>query len=165
MAGTQQVITGAGPSTITGGAARFTGVTYTQSSIYIDNNAATETYMNNDGADGSSNNSETGTNNEANPWIKANLGSTKFIDYVIVGYDYLNNLAGGWGVSYTEGNELQISTDDTNWTTVAKTPTYSATGMSNGLVRIPIKKDAQYIRMRRVSTNWMALLEFSIWGF
>ena len=142
---------------------RITGVTYSQTTVYPFNNPASYTYMNNNSADGDNNNDETGTTTGGNRFVKANAGSVRYIDYIIIGYDYLDNLTGNWGVVYTEGHTVQVSDDDTSWTTVTTTPTYASTGSTNGLVRIKIGRNCRYIRLFNAST-YVAVLEFSLWG-
>ena len=95
--------------------------------------------------------------------MKADAGSVRYIDYIIIGYDYLDNLTGNWGVVYTEGHTVQVSDDDTSWTTVTTTPTYASTGSTNGLVRIKIGRNCRYVRLFNAST-YVAVLEFSLWG-
>ena len=57
-------------------ASQYTGITYTQSSVYGSNVAATYAGMNDNNANGSvaTNGYQTGTNSEANAFIKADLG-------------------------------------------------------------------------------------------
>lgn len=143
---------------------RITGVTYSQASTYPTNNPASYTYMNNNSADGDNNNNETGTTSDTNRFIKADAGSIRYVDYIIIGYDYLNRLDGGWGVTYTQGLSVQVSDDDASWTTVRTTPTYSSTGSTNGLVRINIGRSCRYIRLFKAATGFIATLEFSLWG-
>ena len=139
---------------------RRTGITYTQSSVYSTNAAATYSNMNDDSADESVS-TETGTNSSGSEWVKADQGSSLFIEKIIIGYDYLNNLPGGWGVSYTEGKTIETSDDNTNWTNRGTTPTYSGTGSTDGLVSINIGVTARYIRI--TSSGYMCLTEFSLW--
>lgn len=142
----------------------FTGTTYTVSSTYPSNSSPTYQYMNDSNANGSTNGNQWGSNSETNPFIRADLGSTKYISKIVVGYDYLNNLPGGWGVSYTEGLNVQTSTDGTNWTTRTTTPTYSSSGSTNGLVDITLGFNARYVRLTKAS-GFMCTLEFQVWGY
>lgn len=141
----------------------FTGITYTQSSVYSANFAADETSMTN-GSANESVSSKTGTNPSVNEYIKANLGSSKFVSYIQLGYDYLTNLPGGWGTTYTQNLLVSTSTDDSTYTPVKITPAYSATGSNNGLVNIPINRQCQYVKLAVTSSNYMAATEFSLWG-
>lgn len=142
---------------------KFTGITYTQSTVYPSNAAADETSMNN-GSANESVSTKTGVNIASGSWLKANLGSSKFVSYIQIGYDYLNNLPGGWGTGYTQGLLVETSPDDSTWTPVKKTPAYSAIGTNNGLVNVPINRQCQYVRMSVVGTNYMCATEFSLWG-
>lgn len=145
-------------------ATQLAGVTYSQSSVYGANNAATYTYMNNGDASGAvdASNNQTGTSNQADAYIMANCGANKWVDHIVIGYDYLNNLTGGWGVAYTQGASIQISDDSSSWTTITTAPTYATTGSTDGLVSIDIKESCQYIRLYRAS-GYLCLLEFQIW--
>lgn len=157
-------VTGTGAFNYTGSTAtKLTGVTYLNSSIYSPNNAPTYTYMNDGNANGSSNDNQTGTNSALNQWIRADCGANKFITRIIIGYDYLSNLVGGWGVRYTEGLSVQGSTDGSNWTSITTTPTYSSTGSTNGLVSIRIGGTWRYVRLTK--SDYICTLEFQVWGY
>lgn len=143
---------------------QLTGVVYSQSNVYSGNNAADYEYMNNGNADGSINDDQTGLDGVPDNFVKADCGEVLYINRIVIGYDYLNNLPGGWGTYYTEGLEVQGSTDDSSWTTITTTPVYSLTGSTDGLVSIPIDGEWRYIRLYRENSNYMALLEFEIWG-
>lgn len=153
--------------TNSGGPYLLTTNTYSQSSLWQDNNAATWQYMNNYNADGSVNDSQTGTyesNVPTNLWIKSSLGSQYYVDHIVIGYDFLENLPGGWGKEYTETSPIQGSTDDSTWTTITTAPTYSSTGSTNGLVPISIKDNYSYIRLIGGSLRqYLCLLEFQVW--
>ena len=144
---------------------QLTSITYSQSSLYGSNAAANYAGMNDNNANGSvsTNGYQTGTNAETNAFIKADLGSTKYVDRIVIGYDYLSNLPGGWGTSYAEGRIVQGSTDNTNWTTITTTPTYASTGSTNGLVSINVKNYWRYIRLYNAS-GYVMTLEFQVWG-
>ena len=144
----------------------FTGVTYTVSSTYTSNSPPTYQFMNDNNANGSTNGNQWGSNSAANSFIKADLGTTRTITSIIIGYDYLNNLPGGWGVTYTAGLSVDTSPDDINWTTQTTTPTYASTGSTNGLVSISIPNvNARYIRLFKAATSFIATLEFQVRGF
>lgn len=145
-----------------GEAVQLTGIVYSQSSVYSSNSAANYTGMNNNSANGSILN-QTGTNTENGAFVKADCGTTKFIKHIIIGYDYLNNLPGGWGVSYAENVPIQGSLDNVTWTALGNTPTYSSTGSTNGLVTVNINQSFRYIRLTK--NGYLALLEFQVWGF
>lgn len=141
-----------------------TSTTYTVSSTYSTNSPPTYQYMNDNNANGSTNGNQWGSNNETNPFIRADIGSIKQVGRIIVGYDYLSNLPGGWGTSYTEGLSVQTSTDGSSWTTRATTPTYASSGSTNGLVTINFTPvDARYVRLTKAS-GFMAALEFQVFN-
>jgi hypothetical protein len=58
---------------------------------------------------------------------------------------------------------FQGSNDNTNWTTITTTPTYSSTGSTNGLVTIQIGGSWRYIRLYNAS-GYVMTLEFQVWG-
>lgn len=142
-------------------------VTYYQSSTYASNNPATYQYMNDYSANGANNNAQTGTNSGVanTQWIMADVGRTITIKKIVLGYDYLANLPGGWGVTYTQGRAIEISNDNVSWTYVTTAPTYTSTGSTNGLVTININADARYVRLINYSTTFVAALEFQVWGY
>lgn len=140
-----------------------TGTVYTVSSTYSTCNAPTYQYMNNSNADGSINNNQWGSNSGSNQFIKADVGSTKSITKIVIGYDYLSNLPGGWGPSYTQGLSVDISTDNSTWTTITTTPNYASTGSTNGLVNVTINSSARYIRLFN-SSGYVCTLEFEVWA-
>lgn len=147
------------------GYSQLTGITYSQSTVYPGTNAATELYMNNGSADGSNNDNQTGTEGSSGEWIKADLGSSKYVDYIVIGYDYLTNLANGpWGTPYTDNAPIEGSTNNTSWTSEGTAPTYASSGSSNGLVSVNIGASYRYIRILGNSNLYLALLEFQIWG-
>lgn len=143
------------------GGTLLAGVTYAQSNVYTSNTAADYTGMNNGSANGSSS-TQTGMNPGSN-YITANCGSLKYISKITIGYDYLSNLAGGWGVTYTEGLTVEASTDNSSWTSITTTPTYASTGSTDGLVDITIGGNYQYVRLSKAS-GYMCILEFQVWG-
>jgi hypothetical protein len=106
-------------------AAKYTGITYTQSNVYSEAIAATEATMNDGSADGSVN-AATAMNQVTDNYLRADLGSSKFIDHIIIGYDYLTNFPTGWGPQYTNGFAVQGSNDGSAWTDIATTPTYAS---------------------------------------
>ena len=120
--------------------------------------------MNDNNANGLSNGNQWGSNNGATEYITADIGSVKTITKIVLGYDYLTNLPGGWGVTYTQGKSIDTSSDGSTWTTQTTTPTYSLTGSTNGLVSIIIPNvSARYVRMS--SVGWVCTLEFQVWGY
>jgi hypothetical protein len=97
--------------------------TYSQSSLWTDNTAATETVMTN-GIFAET--SQTGTNSDNafadRDWVQMDFGSETAFARVIVGADFDNTLAGGWGKFYTENSSIRASNvggnDPADWTTL-----------------------------------------------
>lgn len=148
-------------------ATQLTGVTYTVSSTYTSNSAPTYQYMNDNNANGSTNGGQWGSNGGSLEFIKADLGSSKTITKIVIGYDYLVNLPGGWGPQYAGDKDIETSTDDSTWVSQGKTPLYASTGSTNGLVNITISNvTARYIRIRNSGAgSYLAFLEFQVWGY
>jgi len=135
---------------------------YTQSNVYPTNTAANWSGMN-DGSAAGNLTTQTGTNNGSGNYIRADCGSVMYVHHIVIGYDYLNNMPGGWGVSYTEGLLVQTSNDASSWTTVDTTPVYASSGSSNGLVTISINTACRYVQLAEPTTDYMATLEFQVW--
>ena len=145
-------------------AAQLAGITYTVTGTYSANQPPTYQYMNDNNANGSTNGDQWGSLSTATEWIMADLGTAKTITKIIIGYDYLANLPGGWGTVYTEGKTVQTSIDNATWITQATTLAYASTGSTDGLVTVVIPGvNARYIRL--LSNSWMCLLEFQVWGY
>ena len=147
-----------------GGSSPITGITYTVTGTYSANQPPTYQYMNDNNANGAINGTQWGSLSTSTEWIMADLGTVKTITKIIIGYDYLNNLPGGWGVSYTQGKTVETSIDNVNWVAQATTPTYASTGSTDGLVTVVIPNvNARYIRL--FSVSWICTLEFQVWGY
>jgi len=88
-------------------------ITYSQSSVFPGNGAATLASMQN--ATGNET-TRTGTNDTgAENWVQMDLGAIREVNNVIIGADYNNTLATGWGPTYTEDANLVYSIDGVNW--------------------------------------------------
>lgn len=121
------------------------------------------TKLNNGSASGALGYAATG--NDAASFLKADCGVPKYISSVTIGYDYLNNAAGGWGTSYTEGRRLEASLDNSNWTIIGTVPTYNSTTAPNGLYTFQIGQVYRYIRLTNSGAGgYVAATEFSISG-
>ena len=106
-----------------------------------------------------------GSNSGTLEWIKADLGSIVTIDDVGIGP--INSSFDGWGPSYTDGRLLQISDDDSTWTTVhtlsghanntVKTYTVSASGR---YVRILYSGGGNYLGVGDFQINYTASASF-----
>ena len=139
---------------------QLTNTVYTQNAKYGGNVFATYSTMNDGTASGASGATATSTGGD---WIKADCGAARNISHIIIGYDYLNNLSGGWGVSYTKDVKVQGSLDNSTWTDITLTPNYTTTGSYNGLVTIPIWNTYRYIQLINTS-SYFALTEFQVWA-
>ena len=139
---------------------QLTNTVYTQNAKYGSGNVfATYSTMNDGTASGASGATATSTSGD---WIKADCGAARKITYIVIGYDYLSNLSGGWGVSYTKDVKVQGSLDNSTWTDITLTPDYTTTGSSNGLVTVPLYVNYRYIRLTK--TDYFALTEFQVWA-
>lgn len=129
-------------------------VTYSQSSVYVDNTPATFAGMN----DGSYNTgSETGTDGGVPTWIQMDLGAEYLVSSVTIGCDYDSALPGGWGPTYTENCDVTISEDGVSWTTLFNTGTFSAPIQTYSVLAA-----GRYIRINSISANFnfVAVTEF-----
>jgi hypothetical protein len=97
--------------------------TYSQSSLWFENEAATAEGMTN-GIFAET--SETGTDADNgfdnSDWIQMDFGTETAFSKIIIGADFDNTLAGGWGAFYTENCSVRASNvggnDPTDWTTI-----------------------------------------------
>jgi len=149
---------------------KLTGVAYTQSSVYGDGatiHAANYAYMNDGNADGSINDAQTGTKLDTNAYVRADIGASKWVDHIVVGYDYLSNLPLGWGPATLQGAVVEGSNDGTTYTQIlASIPSYAAAGSpAGGLYSITVGANYRYIRIRRGGSGYVAILEFQVWGW
>jgi hypothetical protein len=129
--------------------------TYSQRTVYVSNTAATQSGMTN-GI--SAETTETGTNSHfdaAGAWLQMDFGSQTSFSSVVVGCDFDNTLAGGWGKSYTENCDILGSNNGTTWDTLANTGTFSA-----GLKTISTAGASyRYVRLRKTN-DFLAVTEF-----
>jgi len=137
--------------------------TYAQSSVYEENVGATWATMNNFNADGAK--GGTGTE-DGDQWIMADTNRYGTITHIVLGYDYLHTLDGGWGPEHTEGCAVYGCNDGgvdwpTSWTPITTTPTLASTGVQNGLVGIPINAAYRWILIS--SPGYLCLTEFEVW--
>lgn len=129
--------------------------TYSQSSVYSSNTAATQSGMQNGNA---AETSETGTNTGGPQWIKMDLGSSIFVFKVAVGCDFTNTLNGGWGKTYTEGADIQVSSNDADWTTVANTGSFI-----QAIQEYSVATTCRYIRLY-YGSGYIAATEFKAYS-
>jgi hypothetical protein len=99
------------------------GATYSQSSLWFENEAATAQGMTNNVFEETS---QTATNRDNafnnRDWVQMDFGSQTPFTRVIVGADFGNTLVGFWGKFYTENSSIQASNvggnDPGDWTTL-----------------------------------------------
>ena len=137
----------------------LTSTTYSQSSTYSNCSPATYQYMNDGSASGAS--GQTATISAAGQFIRADCGSALDIVYIAIGYDYLSNLPGGFGISYTQNLTVQGSLNGSTWTNVAVTPAYYQNTV-NGIATIGIYGKYRYIQI--VNEGFISLTEFQVWA-
>lgn len=129
-----------------GGGAPTFDIIYSQSSVNAGNTAADFNSMTN-GVFAES--TQTGTDLSDNEWIQMDVGATRNITSIVIGCDFDNTLAGGWGKEYTEGNRIVYRTDTpsgfndiSEWTIAFTVPILTA-----GITVFPVSFSARYIRM------------------
>ena len=130
-------------------------ITYSQSSIFTANTAATNATMTNGVyAEATS----TGTDGEISgiEFVKMDLQAVYAVTSVVVGCDWDSALAGDWGPSYTGGLAVQYSTDDIAWTTAFTTPS----SFTSPIMIFPVSFSARYIRIAELAGFYMAVTEF-----
>ena len=127
-------------------------ITYTQSSVWPGNAAATNAGMTN-GVFAET--LQTGTDGGPAPWVQMDLGAVFSVATIYVGCDFSNTLAGGWGKFYTENRSLYYSTDGSSWTFVANTGTFST-----GIKTFSVSFNARYIKISVPGNDYLAITEF-----
>lgn len=145
---------------------RYRTNTYYQSSIYNPSQNTFATWANMNDLD-----CNTGTATaSANPsWVSTDLGATKSVGSVTIGYDRNNSIPGGWGVNYSVsgGNvgvaKLQSSNNNVNWTDVVNLPSYFSAGSpSDGLHTVNVSLSCRYLRI--VGSEYFALTQFGVFS-
>jgi hypothetical protein len=133
--------------------------TYSQRSVYIDgftpNTAATSAGMTN-GITAEA--TETGTNDyydAAGAWLQMDFGSVTSFSSVVVGSDFDDTLAGGWGKFYTENCDIIGSDDATTWTTLGNTGTFTQALQEYATPGASYR----YVRIRKAN-DYLAVTEF-----
>jgi hypothetical protein len=130
--------------------------TYSQSSLYWENLAATQAVMQNGITDEPR---QTGTDyNVGANWIMMDFGAVKNFSEIVVGCDFNYTLVGGWGKFYTENASLQTSNDSVNWATVASTGTFSTPSKT---FSVP-GASARYVRIAYVTRQYLCATEFYV---
>lgn len=126
--------------------------TYSQSSIYYENTAATAAGMTNGTH---SETSQTGTDSDVPGWVRMDFGSVRLLTKVIVGCDFDYELVGDWGPEYTENRNVQGSIDGSTWTTLFNTGTFN-----NPIQEYSVNAAARYVRIISGNNYWLAVTEF-----
>jgi hypothetical protein len=131
--------------------------TYSQPSVYSGNAAATANGMTN-GITAETLESATDfiTSNQSSDlaWIQMDFGAETSFSSVVVGCDFSNTLAGGWGKFYSENADVIGSNNGTTWTVIGNTGTFS-TALKT--ISTP-SASYRYVRVR--VSGWLALTEF-----
>lgn len=139
--------------------------TYSASLVYPGNDSPTWSNMN----DGNCN---TGTATDvpsaSASWVVTDLGQTRLVESIVIGYDKNTAIANGWGVGYSVSGasigttKLQTSTNGTTFVDFANLPSFSAAGSpSNGLYSVSVNTSCRAIRIFQ-PTNYFALTEFQV---
>jgi len=85
-------------------------------------------------------------------WIEVDLGQVTTIDHIQL----------GWEAAYGESYQVQVSNDDTNWTTI-----YSTTSGTGGVDDFNVSGSGRYVRLyltQRGTTYGYSLYEFGIYS-
>jgi hypothetical protein len=142
----------------TGATIDVAAITYSQSSVYFANSAATNAGMTNGSA---SETLETGTDGDRNAsneeWIRMDLGNVYPVTKVFIGTT-TDCLAGDWGTTsnWTNGTDLQYSSDGISWTTER-----TLSGLTAGAVNeLAVSFSARYVRIFYPEQSFIAVTEF-----
>jgi hypothetical protein len=122
---------------------------YSQSSVHASNIAATQAGMQN-GVYAET--LMTATSGSAlQGWIEMDFGSTRSFSSVVIGCDFTNTLAGGWGPTYS-GCAILGRNDSTAWTSIAATGSFDA---AYTVVATP-GSSYRYIRLSRLPNGLLS---------
>lgn len=91
-----------------------------------------------------------------NQWIKADLGSSKRVDNIIIGYSY-SPYTGWYGIALN-GCVLQWSDDDSTWTTAYTISGLTAT--TSELIAPTGGVTARYWRILKAASGYLAVAQF-----
>lgn len=130
-------------------------ITYSQSSVYVSNTAASNATMTNGSA---AETSATATNNGSTQFVRMDFGGICPVAKVFIGTSS-SALAGGWGDNavWTNSAELQYSIDGTSWTTHSTLAGLTAAAINE----IAVSFDASAVRIFRPATaNYIVVTEF-----
>lgn len=136
-------------TTISTGSSIITA-TYSQSSVYVDNDPATFAAMSNGVFTEAT---QTGTDNDGTSWIAMDFGEPVAITKVVVGCDFDEVLAGGWDKTYTEDCDVKGSLDDATYTTLFNTGTFT-----QGIQEYTVDTTARYVMIQ--GSGYLCATEF-----
>lgn len=135
-------------------------ITYSQSSTYLFNTAATNATMTN-GVYAEL--TSTGTNGYGSAeYVQMDLQCVYAITNVVVGCDFDYTLAGGWGPSYTENKDVEYSFDGITWFYLFNTGSFT-----QGIQNYSVNVNARYIRIVSnplINNGYLSVTEFYAYG-
>jgi hypothetical protein len=143
------------PSPPTPGAEVIINASYSQRSVYFENTPATIGGMTNGITDETT---ETGTDSHSDAdgaWVQMDFGSQTVFSKVVVGCDFNGTLAGGWNKFFTENCDIIGSNDQSNWTVLANTGTFTQPLQEYSITNASYR----YVRIRK-NDNFLAVTEF-----
>lgn len=145
------------------GLTEYTGITWSQSSVYSGTTAANATNMrNNDEIVGENGNcTGTGTYYESTAFVRADLGSPKSVSVIVVG---AGNIPGfGTTAAYLNGGLIQSSQDGVAWTTEMTVANTQDNYQRTVVCRLPSPVTARYWRVM-YSNNYLGICTFQFFG-
>lgn len=135
-----------------GGGIDVGAITYSQSSVYPGNSAATNAGMTN-GITAETLEAATDYDGLTLQWIRMDLGDVYSVATVVVGCDFDNTLAGGWGSIWTSNLNMEHSVDGISWTAFGNTGSFAT-----ALKSFSVSFSARYIRIS--GFGYIAVTEF-----
>ena len=129
--------------------------TYSELSLFSQNTDATAEGMTN-GVTAETTQTGTNTHSDADgAWLQMDFGSQTAFSRVVVGADFDNTLAGGWGKTYTENCDIIGSNDEATWAVLANTGTFTEALQAYDTPGASYR----YVRIRKAN-NYLAVTEF-----
>jgi hypothetical protein len=129
----------------------ISAITYSQTSVYPGNSAATNATMTN-GV--SAETLATGLNPTGTQWIQMDFGAVYSVANVVVGSDFANTLVGGWGKTFAENISIEYSSDGSSWSVGGNTGVFST-----AIKTIGVSFSARYVRLIGLD-RFIAITEF-----
>lgn len=133
-----------------GDTALFTGGTYTTSDLWSGSGSASDSNFHDSNAG-----TGVGTDTDAAAFIKNNLGSSRYITSIVVGYGSDSIATGSWGTGYIDGAVVEGSNDDSSYTSIG-----TCTATTNDQ-EFSVNARYQYIRIR-MADNYLGVGTFKI---